>query len=163
MHIAMNLFFFFLRFYLFILRESGREGERKRNIRVCEKYWSVASHTYPNRGLGPQPGIKPMTFCSAGWCPTKWASPVRVKPFLFPKVLFIYLFLERGKGAGKKRGRETSVCGCLLHSSQWGPGPQPRLVPWLGMEPATLWFAACTQSTEPHQPGLYHFKNIFWD
>ena len=24
---------------------------------------------------------------------------------------------------------------------QWGPGLQPRHVPWLGIEPATLWFA----------------------
>ena len=28
---------------------------------------------------------------------------------------FIYLFLERGKG-GRKKGRETSMCGCLWHS-----------------------------------------------
>ena len=41
---------------------------------------------------------------------------------------FIYLSLERGKGR-KKRGRETSVCGCLSHAPHWGPGPQPRHVP----------------------------------
>ena len=36
---------------------------------------------------------------------------------------FIYLFLET------KRGRETSVCGCLSRTPYWGPGPQPRHVP----------------------------------
>ena len=59
-------------------------------------------------------------------------------PLIFFKY-FIYLFLDRGKG-GRKRGRETSMCGCLSHHPSWGPGPQPRHVPWLGIEPVTLWF-----------------------
>ena len=53
----------------------------------------------------------------------------------FLKILFI-CFLERGEG--RKRGRETSMCGCLLCTPYWGPGRQPRPVPWLGIEPATL-------------------------
>ena len=52
--------------------------------------------------------------------------------------LFIYFYTE-GKG-GRKRGRETCTCGCLSHTHYWGPGPQPRHVLWLGIEPATLWF-----------------------
>ena len=48
---------------------------------------------------------------------------------------FIYLFLER------KRGRETLMCGCLSGTPYWGPVPQPRHVPRLGIELATLWFA----------------------
>ena len=59
--------------------------------------------------------------------------------FLFLKILFIYLFLESGKG-GRKRGREISMCGCPSHAPNWEPGPQPRHVPRLGIEPATLWF-----------------------
>ena len=51
---------------------------------------------------------------------------------------FIYLFLDRGEGW--ERGRETSMCGCLLCALYWGPGPQPRHVPWLGIEPAIFWF-----------------------
>ena len=39
----------------------------------------------------------------------------------------------------------------------WRPGLQPRHVPWLGIEPATLWFAAHIQSTELYQPGLVLF------
>ena len=45
---------------------------------------------------------------------------------------FIYLFPERGEG------RETSMCSWCL--SYWGPDLQPRPVPWLGIDPATLWF-----------------------
>ena len=53
--------------------------------------------------------------------------------------LIIYLFLDRGEG--RKRGRETSMCGCLSRAPYWGPGPQPRHVPRLGIEPTIPWFA----------------------
>ena len=32
------------------------------------------------------------------------------------------------------------MCGCLTCASHWGLGLKPRYVPWLGIEPATLWF-----------------------
>ena len=32
------------------------------------------------------------------------------------------------------------MCGCLLCTPYWGPGPQSRHVHWLGIEPETLWF-----------------------
>ena len=34
------------------------------------------------------------------------------------------------------------MCGCL-ECLLLGPDPQPRHVPWLGIEPVTLWFAGC--------------------
>ena len=71
---------------------------------------------------------------------------------------FIYLFLERGEG--KEKGRtETSMYSCLSCTPNWWCGLQPRLVLWLGIEPMTLWFAS-TQSTEPHQPGLFQLIYI---
>ena len=60
----------------------------------------------------------------------------------FFKKDYLFIFKE-GKG-GRKRGRETSMCGCLAHALYWGPGLQPRHVPQPGIEPATLWF------TGPH-------------
>ena len=44
---------------------------------------------------------------------------------------FIYFFLERGESREKERGRCVDVreISCLLHTSIWGPGPQPRHVP----------------------------------
>ena len=63
---------------------------------------------------------------------------------LFFNIIFIFLrfclFLERWTEGGRDGGRETSMCGCHSHSPHWGPGPQPRHVPWLGIEPATLYF-----------------------
>ena len=50
------------------------------------------------------------------------------------------------------------MCGCLSHAPHWGPGPQPRHVPSLGIKPKTLWFTARAQSTELHQPVL---KTVF--
>ena len=48
----------------------------------------------------------------------------------------------------REKRRETSMCGCLLWGPYWGPGLQPRPVPWLGIELVTLWF------TGPH--------SIYW-
>ena len=52
-----------------------------------------------------------------------------------------FFFLERGEGKRKRR-RETSLCmiSCLSHTPNWGPGPQPRQMSWLGIEPATFQF-----------------------
>ena len=56
-------------------------------------------------------------------------------------IFFMYSFLEgrEGKG-GRKRKRETSMCGCLSCVPHWGPGLQSRHVLWPGIKPATLWF-----------------------
>ena len=51
----------------------------------------------------------------------------------------IYLFLEREEGREKEE-RNINVWLLLMHP-HWGPGLQPRHVPWLGIEPMTLWFA----------------------
>ena len=63
----------------------------------------------------------------------------RISPSSYFLKDFIYLFLERGREG--ERGRETSVSGCPKCTLYWGPGPQPRHVPWLGIKPVTLWFA----------------------
>ena len=61
----------------------------------------------------------------------------------FLAILFFFkiLFIFRGGEGRRKGGRETSICGCLLHTPSWGPSPPPRHVPWLGIKPATLWLA----------------------
>ncbi|KAF6131028.1 hypothetical protein HJG60_007930 [Phyllostomus discolor] len=60
-------------------------------------------------------------------CPTMTAllltfpfMSINICPLIFfLKILFIYFYTEE-KG-GRKRGRETSVCGCLWHAPYWGP------------------------------------------
>ena len=74
---------------------------------------------------------------------------------------FIYLFLEKGEGRDNERERKILVWernSWVLHAPNWGPGPQPRHVPWLwesNLRP--LGSQTSTQSTEPHQPGLEVF------
>ena len=62
-------------------------------------------------------------------------NSVNICFFFFFKRFYLFIF------RGRNRGRETSMCGCLSCAPHWGPGPQPRHVPWLGIEPVTLWFA----------------------
>ena len=79
--------------------------------------------------------------------------------FLFwkKKIIFVYFFRE-GKG-DRKKGRRTSMCGCFLNAPRQELGPQPRHVPWLGIEPVTLWFAGwCSiHWATPAQDPSYHF------
>ena len=49
------LFYYFLRFYLFIFREKGRGGEREGEKHQCV----IASHTPPTGDLAHNPGICP--------------------------------------------------------------------------------------------------------
>ena len=39
------------------------------------------------------------------------------------------LFISRERAREGERGRETSMCGCLLCAPYWGPGLRLRLVP----------------------------------
>ena len=67
-----------------------------------------------------------------------WHLNICEKPKFFFLRFFKFIFRE-GKG-GRKRGRETSMCGFYLSAPYWRPGIQPRHVSWLGIELATLWF-----------------------
>ena len=68
---------------------------------------------------------------------SKWVKIFFFKGYFFK--YFIYLFiLERGKGREKE---EKNINVWLpLTSPYWGPGPQPRHAPRLGIELATLCF-----------------------
>ena len=46
----------------------------------------------------------------------------------FLRLFFIYLFVCLGRG--RKRGRETSVCACLLHTAYRGLGLRPETQAW---------------------------------
>ena len=82
-------------FILFLQRGEKMEKKRERNIAVRQKHQSIAFQTCPNQGPNPQPRyvpwpeIEPMTFCSAGWCPTNWATPIWANSLLF-KGLTLY-------------------------------------------------------------------------
>ena len=67
------------------------------------------------------------------------------KRYAFLKRFYLFI-LREGKGR-RKGGWGTSMCGCLLSAPSWGPGLQPRRVPWLGLKPlqtGTLLWATTT-------------------
>ena len=120
--IRASLFFFsflFLDFiYLFLDRGEGRERGRETNV------WLPLTRPL----LGTRPATQACAL-TGNWtsnplvyslCSIHWATP-----------------------ADCRRQRQMCIrdSGCLLRDSYWGPGPQPRHVPWLGIELVTLWFS----------------------
>ena len=62
-----------------------------------------------------------------------------------------------------KGGRKGEKHQCVVASFVPPTGDlacNPGMCPRLGIEPGTLWLAAHTQSTEPHQPGRNFFKSL---
>ena len=72
-------------------------------------------------------------------CPCSWelasghaaCYPSTFTPHSLPS-FYLFIFRE-GKGGNIPIGKKTSVCGCLLSAPYWGPAPQPRHLPWLGI------------------------------
>ena len=96
-------------------------------------------------------------------CISMVLNPVRPNALLKKKRFYIFIFRE-GEG-GRKRGREISMCGCLLSAPYWPPGLQPRHMPWLGIEPATLWFTGRQSihwSTAARAPLFFLISNSLW-
>ena len=74
-----------------------------------------------------------------------------------------FIFFLEGEG-GRKRGRETSMC-VASRVCYWGPGPQPRFVRWLGIEPATLCLAGqCSihRATQVRAEAHFLIKYKIW-
>ena len=71
-------------------------------------------------------------------------------------ILFFKDLIYFWRGGRRERGRETSMCSCILPPNEvWEPGPQPRPGPRPGIKPATLRSAglqAGTQSTHRDTP-----------
>ena len=63
--------------------------------------------------------------------------PFSVRLGFFLKQFYLLIFRE-GKG-GRKRWRETSMCGCLLFPTG-DPACSPGMCLRLGIKPATIWF-----------------------
>ena len=65
--------------------------------------------------------------------------------YLFLKRFYLFIFRETGR-EGEREGEKhpcvrDTLTSCLSHIPNWGPGPRPRHVPQLGIDPATPWLA----------------------
>ena len=74
----------------------------------------------------------------------------------------LYFFIVREGKGGRKRGRETSMCGCLSRTPYWGPAHNPGMCPDWESNQRSFGSQAGTQSTEPHHQGYAcHIWNNF--
>ena len=85
-------------------------------------------------------------------------SKVLIYVFIFKD--FIYLLLERGEGREEEKEKNInvweihpSVASCTPPNSR--PGPQPRHVPWPGIEQVSFQFAGWHSIHWATQPGLF--------
>ena len=85
---------------------------------------------------------------------------INVESKTFFKKDFTYLFLERGEG--RKRGRETSMRGCLSHTPTGHLTCNPGMCPDWESNQWPFGSQASTQSTEPQQPGQNIILNKVW-
>ena len=80
--------------------------------------------------------------------------------------LGFYLFMFREMWREEEREEERHRCvrdtqiGCLSHTRNWGPGPQPRHVPWLGTELTTFQFTD-QHSIHYTNQGYLHSLNAY--
>ena len=131
-------FFSFFRKAVTLPGKTGYQNSPRRLAAFAELSWSISTWT----SLWGGPRAQELWVEACRWSKASGPGPaaassvsaVRVADFFFlfclNKILFIYF---RGGKGGRKRGREISMCGCLSCASYWH-------VPWLGIEPAMLWF-----------------------
>ena len=72
-----------------------------------------------------------------------WVCLEAIGVFFFFLRLHLFIFTERRKEGGSERNIDVGerVISFLSRAPNWGPGLQPRHVPWLGIQLVTLWFA----------------------
>ena len=76
----------------------------------------------------------------------------------FKKRFYLFIFRE---GEGKEKGREASMCGCLLQRAPTGDlAHNPGMCPDWESNRQLFGLQAHTQPTEPYQPGL---MTILWE
>ena len=59
----------------------------------------------------------------------KQAEPIIILTLFIHFFRISFIYFQRGAKGRRKRGGETSMCGCLSCTLHWGPGPQHRHVP----------------------------------
>ena len=54
--------------------------------------------------------------------------------------MYLFIFRQRER-EGEREGEKHQCVVAPYTPPNWGPGPQPRHMPCLGIKQATLWFA----------------------
>ena len=142
-------------FCLFIFRETGREGERERNINVwCPVSHSLLETWFTTQACALDWELNPRLVRSlwfTGWHSIQWATPA--KAVLFFKKHFIYLFLERGEGRENERERNIDVWEKLMFASCMPPTGDLACNPSMCPEwELNLWPFVLHDNAQPIEP-----------
>lgn len=106
--------------------------------------------------------------CQRQWGPSPWLawllSVSSLQVIFFFKILFNRERGREGEGEGENRCVKEAFIVCLsylpTHPRNQGPGPQPRNVPWLGMEPPVCRLAVNPRSHASQ--GKNFLKHWMW-
>ena len=100
-----------------------------------------------------------------------WKVPLSLGDFSdqFRKLVFfslrfyLFIFLEKER---RRRERKTLI-GCLSQAPKWGPGPQPRHVPWPRIKLPTFQFTGWHSKSTPTRAEIGFLKaeysNTQWE
>ena len=127
--------------YLFLERGEGIEKERETKINVWLPLRWPPVGTWPENQACALTGNRTVNPLVHSLCSIDWAIPARALGDFFFKD-FIYLFLER-RGRREKNidvwDKHPSVASCNAPNCR--PAPQPRHMPWPGIELVTFPYA----------------------
>ena len=147
--------FYFIIFkdFIHLFLERRREGDIEGKKHQCV----VASRAPPTGDLAWNPGMCPRL--GTNWQPFGSQAALNPlsytsqgpKPLKKKKILFIFWREWKGGRQGEKHWSAAFL------TPSWGPGPQPRHVPWPEIKLWPFSWRASVQPTEPHQPGSLFF------
>ena len=137
-------FFFFLRFYLLISRQRGREGERDRNIHV----WLPL--VCPLLGTWPATQACALT---GNWTSDPWVCRLVLNPLIGARTPFSYsysqfLFIDLRERKGHTERKINLLFHLFMHSLV-----DSCILTWPGIEPTTLAYWDNALTNWVNQPG----------
>ena len=151
----LNIYLFFKRFYLFLERGEGKEKERGRNIDA----WLPL--TWPPLGTWPTTLVCALTGNQTS-DPLVCRLALSQQSHISQGEVFIYLFLRLYLFIFRDGGKEGEKYQCVVASHMPPTGDlvlNPSMCPDWELNWWPFGSQAVTQSTEPHQPGLFLFFN----
>ena len=76
------------------------------------------------------------------------------------KIFYLFIFKDGREKGGRKRGKETLMCGCLSHALYWRPGPATQACALTGSRTSDPLVHRLALNPLSHTSQDYHFLNM---